>query len=119
MVQGIYNEEWNSKIKDIGMKRPGKFQSGDPFKGLLLSGSTSKGTDAVRQRAVRSDSFGYERDEWEVCLQMVKHRQNGWTYGRISHWLNEEGIKSKAGNEWNYFTARFVTLRTVQILRNH
>ena len=106
------------KIKDIGMKKKGKFHYGDPFRGMLQSGCTSKGTNALRERAVRSDSFGTEPEEWEVCLQMVEHRNNGWTYGKIAHWLNDEGITTKVGNQWNYFTARFVTLRTVQILRS-
>ena len=46
---------------------------------------------------------------------------NEYVYGLTTNptFFYEEGIKSKAGNEWNYFTARFVTLRTVQTLRTH
>ena len=117
MPTGKWNDDWNDKISNLGLKRGAKMQHGDPFKGVLMSGSTSKGTNAERQRSVRSDSFGTETDEWEVCLDMVGKRTDGWTYGQISDYLNKNGIKTKAGNEWNYFTARFVTLRTVQILR--
>ena len=116
MPTGKWNDEWNDKISNLGLKRGVKIQYGDPFRGVLMSGSTSKGTDAVRQRSVRSDSFGAEDDEWEICLQMVDMRKEGWTYGRIAEYLNKGGIKTKAGNEWNYYTARFVTLRTVQLL---
>ena len=113
MPTGKWNDEWNDKISNLGLKRGAKIQYGDPFRGVLMSGSTSKGTDAVRQRSVRSDSFGAEDDEWEICLQMVDMRKEGWTYGRIAEYRNKGGIKTKAGNEWNYYTARFVTLRTV------
>jgi len=117
MPTGKWNDDWNDKISNLGLKRGAKIQYGDPFRGVLMSGSTSKGTDAKRQRSIRSDSYGAEDDEWEICLDMVEKRKDGWTYGQISDYLNKEGIKTKVGNEWNYFTARFVTLRTVQLLR--
>ena len=117
MPTGKWDKEWNNNIRELGLKWGAKMQHGDPFKGLLMSGSTSKGTDATRERAVRSDSFGYEPNEWEICLQLVDLRKGGKTYGQIADWLNKKNIKTKYGNSWNYFTARFVTLRTVQILR--
>ena len=58
MVHGTPNKEWSKKIRNVGLRRGAKIQSGDPFKGVLMSGSTSKGTDAERQRSVRNDSFG-------------------------------------------------------------
>ncbi len=119
MVHGTPNKEWTKKIRNIGLKRGAKIQNGDPFKGVLMSGSTSKGTNAERQRSVRNDSFGYEPDEWDVCLEMVRLRgEMHWTYGQIANWLNTKDIKTKANREWNYFTTRFVVLRTVQILKN-
>ena len=119
MVHGTPNKEWTKKIRNIGLKRGAKIQNGDPFKGVLMSGSTSKGTNAERQRSVRNDSFGYESEEWEVCLEMVRLRgEMRWTYGQIANWLNTKEIKTKANREWNYFTTRFVVLRTVQILKN-
>ena len=116
MAHGIPNEEWTEKIKDVGLKGSAKIQKGNPFKGMIMSGSTSKGTDSVRQRSFRSDMFGYTPDEWEICLDMVELRKTGHTYGQIAKYLNDKNITTKVGREWNYFTARFVTLRTVQAL---
>lgn len=116
MAHGIPNEEWTEKIKDIGLKGSAKVHKGDPFKGVLMSGSTSKGTDAVRKRSFRSDMFGYISDEWDICLDMVELRRSGNTYGQIAKYLNDKSITTKVGRQWNYFTARFVTLRTVQAL---
>ena len=118
MVHGTPNKEWSKKIRNVGLKRGAKIQNGDPFKGVLMSGSTSKGTDAVRQRSVRSDSFGSIPQEWDVCLEMVRLRgEMRWTYGQIANWLNTKEIRTRYDREWNYFTARFVVLRTVQILK--
>ena len=116
MVHGIPNEEWTEKIKDVGLRGSAKIQTGDPFKGVLMSGSTSKGTDAVRQRSFRSDMFGYNSKEWKICLEMVELRKNGHTYGQVAKYLNDRNVTTKVGRQWNYFTARFVTLRTVQAL---
>lgn len=116
MAHGIPNEEWTEKIKDIGLKGSAKVHKGDPFKGVLMSGSTSKGTDAVRKRSFRSDMFGYISSEWDICLEMVELRRSGNTYGQIAKYLNDKRITTKVGRRWNYFTARFVTLRTVQAL---
>ena len=116
MAHGIPNEEWTEKIKDVGLKGSAKIQKGNPFKGMIMSGSTSMGTDAVRKRSDRSDMFGYTNDEWKICLDMVELRRSGKTYGQIAKHLNDKNIRTKVGREWNYFTARFVTLRTVQAL---
>ena len=118
MVHGTPNKEWSKKIKNVGLRRGAKIQNGDPFKGVLMSGSTSKGTDAKRERSVRSDSFGSIPEEWDVCLEMVRLRgEMKWTYGQISNWLNTKDISTRYNREWNYFTTRFVVLRTVQILK--
>ena len=118
MVHGTPNKEWSKKIRNVGLKRGAKIQNGDPFKGVLMSGSTSKGTDATRQRSVRSDSFGSIPEEWEVCLEMVRLRgEMRWTYGQIASWLNTKEIRTRYNREWNYFTTRFVVLRTVQMLK--
>jgi|TARA_R100000501_G_C2541525_1_gene60047 hypothetical protein len=114
---GKWNDEWNDKIEELGLKSSAKIQFGDPFRGVLNSGSTSKGTDAVEQRAPRSDRFGSTEEEWEICLDMVDKRNQNWTYGKIANYLNMSGVRTKIGNKWNYFTARFVTLRTVRLLR--
>ena len=116
MATGKWDKEWNDKIEELGLKGSAKIQRGDPFRGVLKSGSTSKGTDAERVRAPRSDRFGATDDEWDICLEMKEMRKSGRTYGQIAHYLNNRGIKTKAGKPWNYFTARFVTLRTVQML---
>ena len=118
MVHGTPNKEWSKKIKNVGLRRGAKIQNGDPFKGVLMSGSTSKGTDAERQRSVRSDSFGSIPEEWDICLEMVRLRgEMKWTYGQIASWLNTKEIRTRYNREWNYFTTRFVVLRTVQILK--
>ena len=84
-----------------------------------MSGSTSKGTDAERQRSVRNDSFGSIPEEWDICLEMVRLRgEMHWTYGQIASWLNTKDIRTRYNREWNYFTTRFVVLRTVQILKS-
>jgi len=119
MVHGTPNKEWTKKIRNVGLKRGAKIQSGDPFKGVLMSGSTSKGTDAKRERSVRSDSFGSIPEEWDICLEMVRLRgEMHWTYGQIASWLNTKDIKTRYNRQWNYFTTRFVVLRTVQILKS-
>ena len=116
MPTGKWNKEWNEKIEELGLKGSAKIQRGDPFRGVLKSGSTSKGKGAERKRAPRSDRFGSTNDEWTICLEMRDMRKEGSTYGQIAQTLNQRGIKTKAAQSWNYFTARFVTLRTVQML---
>jgi len=115
MTKGIWSDEWNEKIDGLGLKGPAKIQHGDPFRGVLKCGSTSRGTDAEQLRASRSDRFGATEEEWDICEQMVSWRAAGWTYGQIAAHLNQMNVKTKVGNTWNYFTARFVTLRTYRL----
>ncbi len=49
---------------------------------------------------------------------MVHLRENGYTYGHIAKYLNNAGIKTKANRPWNYYTARFVTLRAKEEIEN-
>ena len=49
---------------------------------------------------------------------MVFLRENGYTYGRIAKYLNDAKILTKAGKPWNYYTARFVTLRSKEEIEN-
>ena len=49
---------------------------------------------------------------------MVFLRENGYTYGRIAKYLNNAHITTKAGKPWNYYTARFVTLRAKEEIEN-
>ena len=113
MVKGTPNKEWSDKISDIGLKSKAKIQRGDPFRGVWKGGTNKK--DNPRERTFRNDMFGYEDWEWDICKQMVDMRTDGMTYGQIAKWLNDNNIETKVGRQWNYFTARFVTLRTVQL----
>jgi len=45
-------------------------------------------------------------------------RENGHTYGGIAKYLNDAGILTKGGKVWNYYTARFVTLRAKEEIEN-
>ncbi len=115
MVRGTPNKEWSEKISGIGLQGRARIQNGDPFKGVWKGGTNFK--DNPRERAARKDMFGSEEWEWKICEQMVSLRKDGKTYGQIAKWLNDNDIKTKVGRTWNYFTARFVTLRTVQLQR--
>ena len=115
MVKGTPNKEWSEKISGIGLKGKAKIHNGDPFRGVWQGGTFKK--DNPRERSARSDMFGSEEWEWRICEEMVDLRRDGKTYGQIAQWLNDKDIKTKAGRAWNYFTARFVTLRTVQLQR--
>ena len=112
MVRGTPNKQWSEKISDVGLKSKAKIQKGDPFRGVWKGGTNYK--DNPRERTYRSDMFGSEDWEWDICEKMVNMRIAGMTYGRIARWLNDNNILTKVGRNWNYFTARFVTLRTVQ-----
>ena len=115
MVKGTPNDEWSEKISTIGLKGKARIHNGDPFKGVWQGGTFKK--DNPRERAARKDMFGSEEWEWDICKKMVALRKDGMTYGQIAQWLNDNDIKTKVGRTWNYFTARFVTLRTVQLQR--
>ena len=56
MVHGTPNEEWTEKIKDVGLRGSAKIQKGDPFKGVLMSGSTFQHSLLVLE-SLSSDLF--------------------------------------------------------------
>ena len=96
----------------LGLKQAGRAQGGSFFGAVGSSNKScfSKGK-APRQRGYRSNRFGSTEEEWEICTSMVEMRSEGYSYGRIADALNREGITTKRGGKWNYYTARFVTLR--------
>ncbi len=104
---------------ELGMK-----DSQKPFKGEIWYGmgsSSDSNFSAVktpRKRPYRSIRFGASVKEWLVCKKMVFLRENGYTYGRIAKYLNNAHITTKAGEPWNYYTARFVTLRAKEEIEN-
>ena len=104
---------------ELGMK-----DSQKPFKGEIWYGMGSSAESnfsaekTARKRSYRSNRFGASVKEWNTCKKMVFLRENGYTYGGIAKYLNDAGIKTKAGNPWNYYTARFVTLRAKEEIEN-
>lgn len=104
---------------ELGMKGSQK-----PFKGEIWYGMGSSAESnfsaekTARKRSYRSNRFGSSVKEWLVCKKMVFLRENGYTYGRIAKYLNNAHIKTKAGKPWNYYTARFVTLRAKEEIEN-
>ena len=105
--------------EEKGLKGPQR-----AYKGVLWYGmgsSTESNFSAVktpRKRPYRSIRFGASVKEWLVCKKMVFLRENGYTYGRIAKYLNDAGILTKSGKTWNYYTARFVTLRAKEEIEN-
>jgi|TARA_Y100000310_G_scaffold237853_1_gene241144 hypothetical protein len=96
----------------LGLKQAGRAQGGSFFGAVGSSnGACFSKAKAPRQRGYRSNRFGSTDEEWEICKSMVEMRSEGYSYGRIADALNREGIETKRGNPWNYYTARFVTLR--------
>ena len=104
---------------DLGLSKPGQTRDGSYFAGM---GSATKANfskkNVDRERNYRSNRFGSTVKEWNVCLKMVFLRENGHTYGSIAKYLNGANIKTKAGKPWNYYTARFVTLRAKEEIEN-
>ena len=104
---------------DLGLSKPGQTRDGSYFAGM---GSATKAnfskTKYDRERSYRSNRFGATVKEWNVCLKMVFLRENGHTYGSIAKYLNGANILTKAGKPWNYYTARFVTLRAKEEIEN-
>jgi len=104
---------------ELGLKGSQK-----PFKGELWYGMGSSSQSnfsaekSQRKRTYRSNRFGASVKEWLVCKKMVFLRENGYTYGRIAKYLNNAHITTKAGKPWNYYTARFVTLRAKEEIEN-
>ena len=104
---------------DLGLSKPGQTREGSYFAGV---GSATKSNFSKekydRERGYRSNRFGSSVKEWNTCLKMVFLRENGYTYGRIAKYLNDAKILTKAGKPWNYYTARFVTLRSKEEIEN-
>ena len=104
---------------DLGLSKPGQTRDGSYFAGM---GSATKANFSKvkykRERDYRSNRFGSTVKEWNTCLKMVKMRESGYSYGRIAKYLNEASILTKADKPWNYYTARFVTLRAKEEIEN-
>ena len=104
---------------ELGLKAEQKPFKGDLWYGMgSSSDSNFSSVKTPRKRPYRSIRFGASVKEWLVCKKMVFLRENGYTYGRIAKYLNDAGIKTKANNPWNYYTARFVTLRAKEEIEN-
>ena len=105
--------------EELGMKAPQKPFKGDIWYGMGSSSQSNfSATKYDRERDYRSNRFGSSVKEWNVCLKMVFLRESGYTYGYIAKYLNDANIKTKAGKPWNYYTARFVTLRAKEEIEN-
>ena len=104
---------------ELGMK-----DSQKPFKGEIWYGigssaeSNFSAEKTPRKRSYRSNRFGASVKVWNTCKKMVVLRENGHTYGGIAKYLNDARITTKAGKPWNYYTARFVTLRAKEEIEN-
>ena len=102
-----------------GLKGPQKAYNGDLWYGMGSSAESNfSAVKTPRKRPYRSIRFGASVKEWNICLKMVFLRENGYTYGRIAKYLNDAKILTKAGKPWNYYTARFVTLRSKEEIEN-
>ena len=105
--------------EEIGMKGPQRAFKGDLWYGVGSSTESNfSATKTSRKRPYRSVRFGATAKEWNVCRKMVFLRENGHTYGGIAKYLNDAGILTKGGKAWNYYTARFVTLRAKEEIEN-
>ena len=105
--------------EEIGMKGPQRAFKGTIWYGMgSSSDSNFSALKTARKRPYRSIRFGATKVEWLVCKKMVQLREDGYTYGGIAKYLNDAGIKTKANRLWNYYTARFVTLRAKEEIEN-
>ena len=105
--------------EEIGMKGPQRAFKGTIWYGMgSSSDSNFSAIKTARKRPYRSIRFGATKVEWGVCKKMVQLREDGYTYGGIAKYLNDAGIKTKANRSWNYYTARFVTLRAKEEIEN-
>ena len=105
--------------EEIGMKGPQRAFGGDLWYGMGSSSQSNfSATKTPRERPYRSIRFGATVKEWNVCRKMVFLRENGYTYGQIAKYLNDANILTKGGKVWNYYTARFVTLRAKEEIEN-
>ena len=104
---------------DLGLSKPGQTRDGSYFTGIGSATKSNFSKEKVdRERGYRSNRFGATVKEWNVCRKMVFLRENGRTYGEIAKYLNNAGILTKAKQPWNYYTARFVTLRAKEEIEN-
>ena len=104
---------------DLGLSKPGQTRDGSYFAGMGSATKANFSKEKIdRERNYRSNRFGATVKEWNVCLKMVFLRENGHTYGSIAKYLNGANILTKAGKPWNYYTARFVTLRAKEEIEN-
>ena len=105
--------------EEIGMKGPQRAFKGTIWYGMgSSSDSNFSAVKTARKRPYRSIRFGATKVEWLVCKKMVQLREDGYTYGGIAKYLNDAKILTKAGKPWNYYTARFVTLRSKEEIEN-
>ena len=105
--------------EEIGMKGPQRAFKGTIWYGMgSSSDSNFSALKTARKRPYRSIRVGATKVEWLVCKKMVQLREDGYTYGGIAKYLNDAGIKTKANRLWNYYTARFVTLRAKEEIEN-
>ena len=105
--------------EEIGMKGPqGRLKARYGTAWVLHQIVTLALLKRLEKRPYRSIRFGATKVEWLVCKKMVDLRENGYTYGGIAKYLNDAGIKTKANRPWNYYIARFVTLRAKEEIEN-
>ena len=60
----------------------------------LVSGRLMYGYDDVNGRLVKNE------EEMKVISRIKGLRSRGYSWGKISNRLNEDGVKSKDGGEW-------------------
>ena len=105
--------------EEIGMKGPQRAYKGDLWYGVGSSTESNFSAEKTpRERPYRSVRFGATVKEWNVCRKMVFLREHGYTYGQIAKYLNDANILTKSGKVWNYYTARFGTLRAKEEIEN-
>ncbi len=105
--------------EELGLKDSQKPFKGEVWYGMGSSAESNFSAEKTpRKRPYRSIRFGASVKEWNVCKKMVFLRENGHTYGEIAKYLNDARILTKGGKTWNYYTARFVTLRAKEEIEN-
>jgi hypothetical protein len=86
-VTGLSKTAIKDRIREMGAERP----EGVP----ILRGQVPYGWRMVNGQLV------VHKGEQELITKMVELRQTGLSYGKIAHWLNENGIKTKNGAKWD------------------
>ena len=105
--------------EEIGMRGPQRRRKGTLWYGMSSSSDSNfSAVKTPRKRPYRSVRFGASVKEWLTCKKMVFLRENGHPYGGIAKYLHDARITTKAGKPWNYYTARFVTLRAKEEIEN-